>query len=688
MKQIPILIFAVMLLGAVSCKPRQKAAPAVAAIDVSLTAEEKAGGKLTPEILWKYGRVGSIALSPDGTTVLYTVTNYDLATEARLTNIYSVPSAGGEVKQLTTDGASSPQWIDNGNKIAFIAGSKLFTMTPEGNNKKEITGLEDFEIFSVSPAGDMIYFTRRVKLDQTANEKYNLPNAKVRIIDDMMYRHWNYWSDYSYSHLFVAGFDGSAVTGVKDLLEGERYETPDSPYFDEAEISWSPDGKYIAYSCKKLTGKEYSLSTNTDIYLYDIATGDVKNITEGNMGYDKYPLFSPDGTMIAYSSMKEGGYESDLERLFIYSIPTGERKWLSEGWDYDVQSMQWNGNDMIWFTSPYRGTQPIFNISIAEGKVTRVTEGKYDIAPLALRNSTLVAGVMSMQRPTEVATFDMSTGAMKMITDVNGHIYESIKMGETAERFTRTKDGKELQSWIIYPPDFDPSKKYPTLLYCKGGPQGSLGQGWSYRWNYEIMAANGYIVVAVNRRGNSGFGSAWREQISGDYGGKNMQDYLDAIDDMAKEPYVDKDRLGAVGASYGGYSVFYLAGIHNKRFKAFISHCGVFDVTAEYYSTEEMWYPNKDYGGKPWDKPQPAAYNKFSPITYVDKWDTPILIITGMNDFRIPYTQSMEAFNAAQLRGVPSRLLIFENETHWVTKPQNAVIWQKEYFNWLDTYLK
>lgn len=678
----------VLLIASFACKPKQAEVPAPQVIDVSLTDAEKAGGVLTPEILWKYGRMSGINLSPDGSTVLYCVTYYDLITEARTTNIYSVPAAGGNPRQLTSTGGSSPQWIDNGNKIAFVNDEKLFTMNPDGGAVEEITGLDNFEIWSISPEGDRIYFTRRVKLDQTPNEKYNFPKAKVRIMDDMMYRHWNYWSDYSYSHLFIASFDGRQVSDAKDILEGQRFETPDAPYFDEGEISWSPDGKYIAYTCKKLSGKEYSLSTNTDIYLYNLLSGEEKNITEGNMGYDRYPVFSPDGSMIAFSSMKEEGYESDLERLFIYNINTGERKWISQGWDYNVQNMQWDSNDKIWFSCPYLGTQPIFNISLAEGKVNKVTEGKYDIGPLSMRNGVLVASIMSIKRPAEAAAINTSTGEIKMITDVNHQIYESIKMGETEERYIKTKDGKDLQMWIIYPPDFDPSKKYPALLYCKGGPQGSLGQGWSYRWNYEIMAANGYIVVAVNRRGNSGFGSYWREQISGDYGGKNMQDYLDAIDAMSKEPFVDKNRLGAVGASYGGYSVFYLAGIHNKRFKAFVSHAGVFDVTAEYYSTEELWYPNKDYGGKPWDKPQPQAYNKFSPVTNVDKWDTPILIITGMNDFRIPYTQSMEAFQAAQLRGVPSKLLLFENENHWVTKPQNSVIWQKEFFNWLDTYLK
>jgi dipeptidyl aminopeptidase/acylaminoacyl peptidase len=679
------IVFAAIALNACKTETKEQAAPA---INVALTDAEKAGGVLTPEILWKYGRIGSVVLSPDGATVLYTVTYYDLPTEARTTNIYSVPSAGGAVTQLTTEGGSGPQWIENGARIAYLAGSKVMTMKPDGSDRKEITGLSDFEILSFSPAGDKVYFTRRVKLDQTANEKYGLPKAKVRIINDLMYRHWNYWSDYSYSHLFVAAFDGLAITNEKDLMEGQRFETPDAPYFDETEISWSPDGKYIAYTSKKLTGKAYALSTNTDIYLHNVATGEEKNITEGNMGYDKWPVFSPDGSMIAYSSMKQDGYESDLERLFIYNIATGERKWVSSGWDYNIENVQWNGNGSIWFTSPYRGTQPVFNISLASGSITRVTTGNYDMGPLQLQNGVLVAGIMSMARPTEVASVNMNNGEFKMITDVNGPIYESIKMGKTEERYIKTQDGKDLQMWIIYPPDFDPSKKYPALLYCKGGPQGPLGQSWSYRWNYEIMAANGYIVVAVNRRGNSGFGSYWREQISGDYGGKNMQDYLDGIDAMAKEPFVDKDRLGAVGASYGGYSVFYLAGVHNKRFKAFVAHAGVYDATAEYESTEEYWYPNKDYGGAPWDKPTPDAYTKFSPSNYVGQWDTPILIITGANDFRIPYTQSLEAFNSAQLRGVPSRLLFFEDEYHWVTRPQNAVIWQKEFFEFLDTYLK
>lgn len=688
MKKLSLITVALLMMFIGACKNEVSDKAKIAPIDVSLNAAEKAGGVLTPEIMWKYGRVGSIVLSPDGATVLYTITLYDMPTEARATKIYSVPSEGGTPVELTPDGGSSPQWIDDGGRIVYQAGGKIMVMKPDGSSKKEITGLQDFEILSFSPAGNMVYFTRRVKLDMTANEKYSLPNARVRIIDDLMYRHWDYWHDYSYSHLFTASFDGSVISNEKDIMKDQRYETPDSPFFDDADITWSPDGRYIAYACKRLTGKAYTLSTNTDIYLYDVTTGEEKNITEGNPGYDKAPLFSPDGSMIAWSSMKEDGYESDLERLFVYDLATAERRWVSEGWDYNVGSCQWRGNDAIWFVSPYRGRQPVFSITLADGKITRVTEGDYDMGPLQLQNEVLVTGIQSMARPTEVAKVDLGTGEFSLITDVNGHIYESITMGKTEERYIKTKDGRDLQMWIIYPPDFDPAKKYPALLYCKGGPQGPLGQSWSYRWNYQMMAANGYIVVAVNRRGNSGFGSYWREQISGDYGGSNMQDYLDGIDAMAREPFVDSDRLGAVGASYGGYSVFYLAGIHNKRFKAFISHCGVYNTIAEYGSTEEYFYPNHDYQGTPWDKPQPPGYNKYSPHTMVDKWDTPILIITGANDFRIPYSQSLEAFNSAILRGVPARLLYFENESHWVTKPQNSVIWQKEFFEFLDTYLK
>lgn len=688
MKRLAIQAFILVILLSGACNRTKETAPAQNAVPVisnELTDQEKAGGVMTPEIMWKFRRLGTFALSPDGTSVLYTITDIDLSTEARLTNIYMVPAEGGEPVQLTTEGGASPQWFSNGKMIAYVAGGNLMTMKPDGSEKTVVEGIKDFEIFNVSPASDMIYFTRRVKLDQTANEKYGFPKAKVRIIDDLMYRHWNAWSDFSYSHIFIASFNGKTVSGEKDIMEGQRFEAPTAPYFDEAEIAWGPDGRSIAYTSKRLNGRDDAKSTNSDIFLYDIKSGGEKNISDGNRGYDKYPVFSPDGSKIAFQSMARDGYESDLDRLFVYDIKSGTRTWVTKNWDYDVESINWADNNKLYFVCAYRGTAQVFTTDLSGSSVNKITEGVHDLGPISLKSGRLITGITSMALAPEVASVDLTSGTVKQITFMNKPIYESIRMGKSEEKYIRTRDNKDLQMWIIYPPDFDPSKKYPALLYCKGGPQGALGQSWSYRWNYQMMAAKGYIIIAPNRRGNSGFGQAWKEQISGDYGGANMQDYLDATDAMAREPYVDKNRLGAVGASYGGYSVFYLAGVHGGRFKAFISHCGMFNFTSWYGSTEELWFPDKDIEGAYWNNPR--SYD-FSPHLRVDEWDTPILIITGANDFRIPYTQSMEAFQAAQLHNIPSKLLFFEDETHFVQKPQNSVIWQNEFFNWLDTYLR
>jgi dipeptidyl aminopeptidase/acylaminoacyl peptidase len=640
---------------------------------------------MTPEIMWKFGRLGSFSLSPDGSTALYTVTDIDLQTEARRTNIFKIATSSASPVQLTTDGGSSPQWINDGKSIAFANNGKLFMMNPDGSGVKEITGIGEFESFNISPDSKNIYFTKRVKLDQTANEKHNLPKAHVRIINDLMYRHWNYWSDYSYSHIFVAGLNDGTVSGAKDIMEGQRFESPSAPYFDEGEIAWSPDSKSVAYTTKRLFGKEDAVSTNSDVYLYNIETGKEVNISEGNKGYDRYPVFSPDGSMIAYQSMERDGYEADLDRLFVYNTKDGTRSWITKDWSFDVSNIAWDGDSAIYFACSHLGTSQIFKTDIKGKPVTAVTTGVHNMGPFYLKSGVLLSEIFSMSMAPELSTVDLKTGAINQITAINKPIYDNIKMGKVEEKYIKTKDKKDLQMWVIYPPDFDQNKKYPSLLFCEGGPQSSLDQFWSYRWNMQMIAAKGYIVFAPNRRGVSGFGQEWKEEISGDYGGKNMQDYLDATDAMAKESFVDANRMGAVGASYGGFSIFYLEGIHDGRFKVFISHCGVFNFESEYGATEEVWFPNKDYGGPYW-KNLPSY--KYSPHLMVDKWKTPILIITGQNDFRIPYTQSLEAFNAAQLHGVPSRLLFFEDEYHWVTKPQNAVIWQREFFEWLDKYLK
>jgi dipeptidyl aminopeptidase/acylaminoacyl peptidase len=681
---LPIILSALILVSACKQQP-QVSKETLPQINNQLTAEEKAGGVMTPEIMWKFGRLGSFALSPDGSSVLYAVTDIDLQSEARQTNIFKIPSAGSAPVKLTSDGGDSPQWINNGKSIAFVRNGKLFTMNADGSGQKEVTGISDFEIFSISPDGNRIYFTKRVKLDQTANEKHNLPKAKVKIINDLMFRHWNYWGDFSYSHIFVAAFNGSDVSQAKDVMESQRFESPTAPYFDEGEIAWSPDGKSIAYTSKRLFGKADAVSTNSDIYLYNIETGKEVNITEVNKGYDRYPVFSPDGSMIAYQSMERDGYEADLDRLCVYNIKDGSRTWITKKWDFDVSNIAWDGEQTIYFACSHLGTSQIFKTDLEDKGVTAVTEGVHNMGPFYLKGGVLVSELTSMSMAPELTTVDMKTGAIKQITSINKGIYDNIKMGKVEEKYIKTKDKKDLQMWVIYPPDFNPAKKYPSLLFCEGGPQSALDQFWSYRWNMQMMAAKGYIVFAPNRRGVSGFGQAWKEEISGDYGGKNMQDYLDATDAMAKESYIDSKHMGAVGASYGGYSVFYLAGIHEGRFKTFVSHCGVFNFESEYGATEELWFPNKDYEGPYW-KNLPSY--KYSPHLHVEKWNTPILIITGQNDFRIPYTQSLEAFTAAQLHGVPSRLLFFEDEYHWVTKPQDAVIWQREYFEWLDKYLK
>ncbi len=655
---------------------------------------------MTPEVLWSFGRISNECLSPDGKTVLFAVTYYNIEENKSYRELYTVPVSGGETNQITNTAVkeSDARWRPDGNKIGYLANVddavQLFEINPDGTEIKQVTNIEGgITGFKYAPDQSKILYTKAVKLDDDIHDLFpDLPKANARLEDDLMYRHWDSWSDYTYNHIFVADYGSGEITSGKDIMEGEKFDSPDKPFDGLEQINWSSDGKSIAYSCKKLNGKAYSLSTNTDIYLYNLATTETTNLTTENKGYDKNPTFSPDGKSLAWTSMERDGYESDQTRLFVMNLETGVKTNYSEGWEQNAGSLSWsNDSQSIFFVSDIHATDEIYKLEIEGGKINRLTNGVHNYQSVAeVPGGKLLASKVSMSQSAELYIVDQESGSDIALTDVTSGLMEQLEMGKVESRWIKTIDDKEMLTWVIYPPHFDPSKKYPTILYCQGGPQSTVSQFWSYRWNFQMMAANGYIVVAPNRRGLPGFGMEWLEQISKNYGGLNMQDYLSAIDELAKEPYVDETRLGAVGASYGGYSVNYLAGIHEGRFKAFISHCGIFNLDQMYVTTEEMWFENWDIGGPYWDKSNEAAQKSYSysPHLNVDKWDTPILVIHGDKDFRIPYTQGMGAFNAAVLRDVPAQFLYFPEESHWVTSAQNGILWQRVFKNWLDKWLK
>jgi dipeptidyl aminopeptidase/acylaminoacyl peptidase len=698
MKETLRLIIGVLFIVTASCTSINQNEETTPKGDFSnkLTDEEIKGAKLTPEILWKFGRISEMQLSPDGKTVLYNLSRYDAKTNKKQTWIYSMPVNGGEPKNLTSDMPSclNPRWI-SADKIAFLTTKEeslqIWTMAADGSSKTQASSIKgDINGFEFAANGSRLFYLQDVKLDSTTQDKYpDLPLAKGRIINDLMYRHWDSWHDYAYRHVFVADYKDGKVQAGKDIMSAEPFDSPLSPYFDNAEIAWSPDGKLLAYSCKKLKGKEYAISTNSDIYLYDVEKGNTLNITKGMMGYDRYPVFSPDGKKIVFQSMETPGYESDKERLFVYSLENKSLTDYSKNFDQGAANFQWSPDSKaIFFISGIKATFQVYSLNTETGDIKAITKGAHDYTGLACSNHIMVGTKMSIRMAPEIFQIDPLSGVEKQLTFANKNIYDAIKFGKVRERWVKTTDNKQMLTWVVYPPDFDSTKTYPALLFCEGGPQNPVSQFFSYRWNLQIMAANGYIVYAPNRRGVPTFGEEWKNQIAGDYGGQNMKDYLSATDDIAKEKYVDKNRLGAVGASYGGYSVYYLAGHHQKRFKAFIAHCGMYNLESQYASTEEVFFTNHDLGGAPWQKPKPKAYTEYSAHLFVDKWDTPIMIVTGANDFRIPYTESLQAFNAAQLRGIPSKLLYFPDESHWVVKPQNSILWQREFFAWLDKWLK
>ncbi|HUH36049.1 MAG TPA: S9 family peptidase [Moheibacter sp.] len=609
---------------------------------------------MTPELLWEVKRIQPIGISQDGKELVYSVTEYDVEGAQKTTKNYRMPVGGGKAQEIE-------------DYAALIADA---TISPDGQFKIEV---------------------EKVQLEKVLGKDIypQFQQSNVYVYNDLDYRHWDTWMDGSYNHLILKSTKNPNEKGI-DLLENEPYYSPQMPFGGKSDYTWNKDGSKILYVSKKLKGKEYALSTNTDIYEYDVKTGKTRNLTEGMMGYDTAPAFSKEG-VLAFLSMKNDGYEADKNDLII--VQNDQKINLTEHWDGTVGGYQWsNDGKTIYFNAPVGGTIQLFEVNTTKKpQVKQITDGVFDVAGLVGQvGNEFIVSRTDMNHAAELFSVNLKTGKMKQLTDINQAIYSQIKLSKVEKRIVKTTDNKDMTAWVIYPPDFDPNKKYPTLLYCQGGPQSPLSQFYSFRWNFQLMAANGYIVIAPNRRGMPGHGVEWNEAISKDWGGQVMDDYLSAIDDIAKEPYVDKDRLGAVGASYGGYSVFYLAGIHNKRFKSFIAHDGVFNLKSMYGTTEELFFTNWDAGGAYWEKDNAAAvktYRDFDPSDRVHLWDTPMLIIQGGKDYRVPIGQSLEAYQAAQLHGLKSRLLYFPDENHWVLDPQNSVIWHTEFYKWLKETL-
>ncbi len=694
-----------------------------------------AQNKLSTESLWQLGRLTDPQFSPDGKMVIYGVKTYDVKANKGANIIYTKAFSGGEAKAITEakNNASSARFTPDGKKISFLSAEsgdmQLYEMNPDGSDKKQITQFAGgISGYKYSPKLTHIAYTADIKIDKEAKEIYpDLDKTNARIIDGLLYRHWDAWHDYAYSHLFVVGYSNGSLTGnAIDLLEGQKFDCPLAPHGDDDEFNWSPDGSKIAYDCKKLTGTQEAVSTNSDIYVYDLLSKLTLNISEANKGYDRNPQFSPDGNKLAWVSMATPGNESDRNTLVMhdYSLDKpakpiennhGQRVAplatefphiikISDKFDYPVDNFRWTEDSkMIFGIVTQNATKHIVSFwPDARGLATYLLEGNLDVNEFCLNGKStkvsIMANTSSISNPNRIWMYEFSYSkkdladkkfsAEDFFVDPNKEMLSKIKMGEVKKRMVKTTDGKDMLVWVIYPPDFDPAKKYPTLLYCQGGPQSTVSQFFSYRWNFQLMAANGYIVVAPNRRGLPGFGSEWNDEISGDYGGQCMKDYLSAIDEVSKEPYVNKDKLGAVGASFGGYSVYWLAGNHNKRFKAFIAHCGMFNMESWYGTTEEMFFANHDNKGPYWSQTESQNNYASSPHKFVKNWDAPILIIHNEKDFRVPLGQGMEAFTAAQIKGIPSRFLYFPDEGHWVTKPQNSNLWQRVFFEWLDKYLK
>jgi len=659
--------------------------------------------RLTPELLWQLGRLEGGTLSHDGQSVAYVVRRYDLAKNSGKSELHVVSLADGQDRTLLSDqtSISSVQWSmrPGGQRIFYIAPSssedhkpQVFTIDPAGGSPIQVTKVAaGVSNLKVSPTGKHLAFTIDVKLDPTANEIYpDLPLADARIIDALMYRHWNAWHDYAYSHLHIAALQDDETAGPEvDLMRDLRTDSPLPPFGGSEQFDWSPDGAELAFTMKLVAN--WAESTDSDVYLVRVDQPDVKHcITHGMTGYDNDPVYSPDGTWLAFHSMQRASFEADRNRIMLYDRASGSIRELTAGLDQSAHEAIWSADSKsIVFASETQGTRQIYRLRLDQTAAEPLTSGQFDhrLCDLTTGSQKLLVAQQSMLRPEELMVVDTAAHSQTAVTHINDELYAQLALPQVRERWIRASDGKMIHNWVIYPPDFDPNRSWPMLTYCQGGPQSQIGQSFSYRWNFHLMASKGYVVLAVNRRGLPGFGQSWNDEISGDWGGQAMQDILAATDEMMTESYIDRHRLAAVGASFGGYTVYWLMGHHEDRFRCMIAHCGVFNLESMYGSTEELFFVNYDMGGPYWrsDALQ-SRYAAFSPHRFVAKWKTPLLVIHGEKDFRVPVTQGMEAFTAAQVEGVPSRFLYFPNEGHWVTSPQNSVLWQRVFFDWLAKY--
>ena len=613
---------------------------------------------LSPELLWKLGRVTPLGISKDGKLVVYKVTFPSVQENKSSSKFYTMPISGGSASEV--------------------------------KDTKDLLADKN-----VSADGKFIVSTQEVKTEKVLGKDYypNLEKSDVQIYNGLDYRHWDTWNNGTHNHVFYADTKEGAT--AIDIMKGENYDAPQKPFGGDEDYIWSPDSKSIIYVCKKKEGTAYAISTNTNLYEYNLETKTTRNLTESNLGYDTNPAFSPTGNL-TWLQMKRDGYEADKNDIIV-RVNDKFYQNLTATYDGTVESFKWSKDGKkVYFLSPVDGTQQLFEVNFPGMTkmaitVKQVTSGDFDVHDIVdITGDTAILSRNDMNHALEIYSCNLKKNTWTQLTSVNTATYASLSLPKYERRYVTTTDGKKMLVWVILPPNFDATKKYPTLLYCQGGPQSPLTQFYSFRWNFSLMASQGYIVVAPNRRGMYGHGQEWNEQISKDWGGQVMDDYLSAIDDVSKESYVDKSRLGCVGASYGGYSVFYLAGIHNNRFKTFIAHDGVFNTQSMFGTTEEVFFNNWDFGGAYWEKENKLAqksYTTFNPINYVDKWNTPILIFQGGIDYRVPIGQGQEAFQAAQLRGIKSKLVYFPEENHWVLKPQNAMVWQSEFYKWLKETL-